>query len=183
MTMPVLFAHLVTSGLGPIVDGIAHVLMSPDDLLPVLGVGVLAGQNGPRAARAALFALPASWLAGGAMGWWTAQPVFSALPATGLFIVLGILVAVASRLPTSAIAFLSGTLGVLHGWPNGADMASNGRDPIALVGVAGVIFVLTALSSARVVSLTAPWSRVAVRVAGSWIAAIGLLMLGWALRG
>jgi hypothetical protein len=26
------------------------------------------------------------------------------------------------------------------------------------------------------------WVRVAVRVAGSWIAAIGLLMLGWAMR-
>jgi urease accessory protein len=33
-----------------------------------------------------------------------------------------------------------------------------------------------------VVSLRAAWARVAVRVAGSWIAAIGFLMLGWALR-
>lgn len=69
---------------------------------------------------------------------------------------------------------------MLHGWVNGADMAREARDPIALVGVAGTIFVLTALSSGQVVSLTAPWSRIAVRVAGSWIAAIGLLMVGWA---
>jgi hypothetical protein len=34
-----------------------------------------------------------------------------------------------------------------------------------------------------VVSLVAAWARIAVRVAGSWIAAIGLLMLGWNLRG
>jgi hypothetical protein len=34
-----------------------------------------------------------------------------------------------------------------------------------------------------VVSLGRPWMRIAVRVAGSWIAAIGLLLLGWALRG
>jgi hypothetical protein len=32
------------------------------------------------------------------------------------------------------------------------------------------------------VALRAPWTRIAVRVAGSWIAAIGLLLAGWALR-
>jgi hypothetical protein len=33
-----------------------------------------------------------------------------------------------------------------------------------------------------VVWLRADWSRIAVRVAGSWIAASGLLLLGWAAR-
>ena len=183
MTPPVVFAHLVTSGLGPVYDGIAHVLISPEDLIPVVGMGILAGQNGPRAARAALFTITPLWLAGGAMAWWFAQPVVAASPAAGLFILLGALIAIAWRLPTATIVVLSGTLGILHGWLNGVDMAREGRDPIALVGVAGTIFVLTALSSGHVVSLTAPWSRIAVRVAGSWIAAIGLLMFGWALRG
>ena len=32
-------------------------------------------------------------------------------------------------------------------------------------------------------SLRPPWRGIAVRVAGSWVAAIGLLMLGWSLRG
>jgi hypothetical protein len=35
------------------------------------------------------------------------------------------------------------------------------------------------MASALVVS-EKPWARIAVRVAGSWIAAIGLLMFGWA---
>jgi len=34
-----------------------------------------------------------------------------------------------------------------------------------------------------VVWLRPPWTRIAVRVVGSWIAAIGLLLLGWGLRG
>jgi len=33
-----------------------------------------------------------------------------------------------------------------------------------------------------VVSLRRPWTRIAVRVTGSWLAAVGLLMLGWGLR-
>jgi hypothetical protein len=45
------------------------------------------------------------------------------------------------------------------------------------------VFVLVALVAALVVSLRAQWVRVTVRVAGSWITAIGLLMLGWTYRG
>jgi hypothetical protein len=45
-----------------------------------------------------------------------------------------------------------------------------------------MLFVLVTLVSALVVSLGKPWARIAVRVVGSWIAAIGLLMFGWAMR-
>jgi hypothetical protein len=44
------------------------------------------------------------------------------------------------------------------------------------------LFVLVALASAFVVSLERPWTRIAVRVVGSWVAASGLLLLGWAFR-
>ena len=33
--------------------------------------------------------------------------------------------------------------------------------------------------SAAVVPLRAFWARIAVRVAGSWVVAVGILMLGW----
>jgi hypothetical protein len=42
---------------------------------------------------------------------------------------------------------------------------------------------VVALLAGQVASVRAPWARVAVQVAGSWIAAIGLFMLGWAVRG
>jgi len=42
---------------------------------------------------------------------------------------------------------------------------------------------LTLLISAAVVPLRAEWGRLVVRVIGSWVAAIGLLMLGWTLHG
>jgi len=44
------------------------------------------------------------------------------------------------------------------------------------------VFTLTALVTSLVVPLRMVWARVAVRVAGSWIAAVGLLLLGWTLR-
>lgn len=42
---------------------------------------------------------------------------------------------------------------------------------------------LLAIASAFVVSLRLHWMRIAVRVAGSWVTAIDLPMLGWSLRG
>jgi hypothetical protein len=45
------------------------------------------------------------------------------------------------------------------------------------------VFVLIVFAAAFVVQLRVQWARIAVRVAGSWIAASGLLMLGWSLRG
>ena len=45
------------------------------------------------------------------------------------------------------------------------------------------LFVLVALISAFVVSLKKNWARIVVRVAGSWVAAMGMLMFGWLIRG
>lgn len=52
----------------------------------------------------------------------------------------------------------------------------------ASLGLASAVFAVIALAAAVVVRLRAQWLRIAVRVAGSWIAASGLLMLGWAFR-
>ena len=58
----------MTTGLGPVYDGISHVFMSPDDLVPIIALALLAGLNGPAAGRSALFALTGAWLAGGILG-------------------------------------------------------------------------------------------------------------------
>ena len=74
-------------------------------------------------------------------------------------------------------------VGLLHGWLNGVSLAEVQREGLGLAGIASAAFVIVAMASASVVSLRAPWTRIAARVAGSWVAAIGLLMLGWNLRG
>jgi hypothetical protein len=74
-------------------------------------------------------------------------------------------------------------LGVLHGALNGGVLTQAGLGALGGAGVACAVFVVVSLGAGLVVSLKCPWTRVAVRVAGSWIAATGLLMLGWGLRG
>src|SRR5687768_17227229 len=71
-------AHLVNTGLGPFYDGVSHVLLSPEDLIPVIAMALLAGLNGPIAGRHTLFALTGSWLVAGVAGSLVAKPLLPA---------------------------------------------------------------------------------------------------------
>jgi hydrogenase/urease accessory protein HupE len=176
-------AHLVTTGLGPVYDGISHVLLSPEDLLPVLVMGLLAGLNGPTAGRRALFTLTLGWLLGGLAGFTAGDPLVPGGATAASFLVLGALTAADRRLSPSVVASIALIVGLLHGWLNGAAMAEAQLEPLGLLGIASATFVLVAVAGALVVPVRAAWARIAVRVAGSWVAAIGLLTLGWSLRG
>lgn len=175
-------AHLVTTGLGPLYDGISHLFLSFEDLLPVVAVALLAGLNGPKAGRLALFVVPVAWLLGGWAGFAMRAPLLPSTVTAASFLVLGGLTAADRKLPPTAITALAAALGLLHGWLNGAGIAEAGREALGLVGIVSAVFVVLALLAAFVVGLRPPWTRIAVRVAGSWIAAIGLLLLGWGLR-
>ncbi len=175
-------AHLVTTGLGPLYDGISHVLLSADDLLPVLAMSMLAGLNGPAAGRRALFGLSGAWLLGGLAGYLFGQALLPGTMTCVSFLVLGGLTAADRRLSSAVVLGIAVAVGLLHGWLNGTGIAAAQREALGLAGIGSAIFVVVALASAFVMSLRAGWMRIAVRVAGSWVAAIGLLMLGWSLR-
>ena len=176
-------AHLVNTGLGPVYDGISHLAMSPDDLLSALALSLLAGLSGAQAGRNILFLLPPIWLLGGLFGLRMEQEIYLPLFSILSFLVTGALVAMDRRLPLLLISALTCCFGFLHGFLNGTAMAQAGGGFLALLGISLAVFVLVALISALVVSLRTQWTRIAVRVAGSWITAIGLLMLGWTYRG
>ena len=173
-------AHLVTTGMGPVYDGIGHLLLTPEDLVPVLALAIYAGMWGADAGRRTMFLLPLAWFAGGLAGLTTGvDPLF---PMSAIsFIILGVLVAADLRMQDKTVAMLTVCLGLVHGFLNGAAMRE-GAGTLGLLGIMTMLFVLVTLASALVVSLKKPWTRIAVRVAGSWIAAIGLLMFGWAIR-
>jgi hydrogenase/urease accessory protein HupE len=175
-------AHLVTTGLGPVYDGIGHFMLSLDDVLPVIALALFAGLRGPAPGRHALLALPLAWMTGGIAGLLAGNaPTF---PLTSFsFLVLGGLVAADLSLPSVVVTLITILLGLMHGFLNGAAFRQAGSDALLeLLGVMTTLFVLVALFAALVLSLRRPWTRIVVRVAGSWIAATGLLLLGWSLH-
>ncbi len=174
-------AHLVTTGLGPLYDGFLHFALAPEDLVPVLALALLAGLRGVTHGRRALFVLPAAWLLGGVIGL-TVHGGVSLIWTALSFVLLGGLVASDARLPLGATTVLAALLGLGHGYLNGAALAQPGLGAVGLLGIVAAVFTLVALAASFVVPLRAVWARVVVRVAGSWIAAIGLLLIGWAIR-
>ena len=174
-------AHLVTTGLGPVYDGISHFALTPEDLVPALALALLAGLRGADHGRRALFALPTAGLLGGVVG--LAMPSGVHPVVTSLsFVILGGLVAADAKLPLIATTALAAILGLFHGFLNGTAMAQPGLGTSGVVGIVAAVFVLIALVASLVAPLRAAWARVIVRVAGSWIAATGLLLIGWGLR-
>jgi hydrogenase/urease accessory protein HupE len=174
-------AHLVTTGLGPVYDGLLHFALAPEDLVPALALALLAGLRGAAHGRRALFVLPAAWLLGGVLGLAAHGGMRPALTSIS-FVLLGSLVAADARLPLYATTMLAALLGLFHGYLNGTAMAQPGLGALGLLGIVVAVFTLVAVAASFVAPLRASWARVVVRVAGSWIAAIGLLLLGWAFR-
>jgi len=174
-------AHLNSTGMGPVYDGLAHFLLSPEDLLAVSALALLAGLRGTGHGRRALFVLPAAWLLGGLVGLAATKSITPILT-TFSFLLLGGLVAADAKLSLRAITSLAAVLGLINGHLNGAGMGQPGVGAVALLGLVFAVFVLVALMASFVVSLRWPWTRIAVRVVGSWIVACGFLMLGWTVR-
>jgi hydrogenase/urease accessory protein HupE len=175
-------AHLNSTGMGPIYDGLMHFLTSPEDLVPVLALALLAGLRGASHGRRALFTIPAAWLLGGLIGLSSTTANAHPMVAAAWFLLLGGLLAANANLSLRLTTALAALLGLYHGYFNGSGMGQTESAAVALLGLVFAVFVLIALAAAFVVRLRAEWARIAVRVAGSWIAASGLLMLGWAVR-
>ena len=176
-------AHLNATGMGPLYDGLMHFLMSPEDLVPALALALLAGLRGAAYGRRAMFTLPAAWLLGSLFGLTAAATNANPLFSSFWFLLLGGLVVADAKFSLRTMTALSALLGLVHGYLNGTGMGQSGFALAAILGLAAAVFVLIVLAAAFVVQLRVHWARIAVRVAGSWIAASGLLLLGWAVRG
>ena len=174
-------AHLVSTGMGPVYDGIGHLLLTPEDMIPTVAAAFFAGLRGPVTGRLLLFTFPLAWMLGGIFGLQGGSlPSFPM--AAGSSIVLGLLVALDLKMSPPLFAALAGLIALMHGYLNGV-VLSAGPGLSGLFGIMAALFALLALGSAAVLTLKAIWMRIVVRVLGSWSAAIGILAVGWHYAG
>lgn len=175
-------AHLNSTGMGPVYDGFMHFLMSPEDIVPVLALALLAGLRGAAYGRRALFTVPCSWLLGGFVGLSAVTAPLHPFISAAWFLLMGGLLAADAEISLRTTTALAALLGIYHGYLNGTGLGTSSTSVVALFGLVFAVFVLVALAAAFVAQLRAEWARIATRVAGSWIAASGVLMLGWAVH-
>lgn len=172
-------AHTVSTSAGAFWGGLLHVVSAPEHLLALVGLGLLLGLAGRAVADEPLMLVVPLALAAG-VG--IARAAALASPDRCLLVLsllaLGGLVAAALPIARPWLACLAVGAGGLHGLANGAALppelsATTFAAGVALAGFLLVIYAAELARRARVL-----WARTAVRVAGSWIAATGILVLG-----
>ncbi len=172
------FAHVVNRRFGDFYAGMLHPFAGFEHILPIVAMALLAGQRGVTVGRAVLLAFPLALTVGIILGMTGSALKIVEVINLGSFIVLGALVAGAWHLPKNALIWLSIFFGLAQGYANGVDITNEVSASLFLLGVVASSVILIAFSAATVVSLKSDWQHVAVRVVGSWILAIGIMMFG-----
>ncbi len=179
-------AHIIGARLGDFYAGAAHPLSDLQDVLLWVGLGLLAGAQGPSTARPLVLAFPLGLLAGLGLHMATNVSFDSALAAAGLLVALGLLLATELRVHPALLCAITIGLAVMRGASNASGMAQETNALLFAAGLALAGYVTITLSMAATAAFkkadaNAPaWRRIALRALGSWIAAIGLMMGGLA---
>lgn len=177
-------AHLVSTELGPFYDGAAHPLVTPEDLLVILALAALAALRGADGGRRALLGLCTAWATATALAFaWGGSASISPLVVAVVLVALGVACATNRALSPTLLFVLGSVIGVLHGIENGSAARAADGVWLSALGIATGVSVLAILATALGVHLERRGAALALRVAGSWIAAIGLLFAGWQLSG
>lgn len=183
LTAPTASAHMAVEGAGEIGNGALHPVMTPTHVLILLGLGLLLGQQAPLdlGKRLRVFA-PASSVALLFTVSGTIKEVYPPL-LISLALCIAILVALGKKLPP----FIPETICALAasgvGLDSGVETGSLSSILKTLIGtwlaVNALVFYIAICASN---GAERPWAIAGIRVIGSWITAISLMILAVELR-
>lgn len=181
------FGHDLSVSHGPFLGAAFHVLTEFDHLAAYVCVGLLCGvvcSNRRPAMLTMVLILLVLSLAAAAM-----RSVAQAFEPMEVFLsplslmLGGSWVALASaRLPWVGVT-VAAAVTVVHSIANGIAIGHDSSPTLASLGVASAVVLLVAAGASIASLARSPPGRIAVRVLGSWVVALGLLQLGLAVRG
>jgi urease accessory protein len=173
-------AHSSVQGVGDFYAGLLHPVTALEQAILLFALGLLVGQLGQRHQ----VILPVFWcsLAVGAVVAHLLPFVPGAVGWANLLslLVVGGLIAAAKELPKYGYWAVALLFGFTHGYDNGVEIAAPTRALVFIPGVvlaAVLVSVYGAVIAGYVVRKKTDWMQIALRVAGSWTVAIGLLVL------
>lgn len=178
-------AHLTAPGMNAFSSGLLHPWMTPAHVIILLALGLWLGQHVPlRLGLPCKVFAPAAALALAV----SATPLLPVVPPStlaGIALVLSAVVALEAHLPSLARGILFAAAAIGIGLDSGPETAKP-FDTFSTLAGTWVSLGLGLVNIAYYVSLAAArqkkWISIGIRVAGSWIFAISLLMIAFALR-
>lgn len=169
-------AHPGHAGNGGLAGGFAHPFSGIDHILAMIAVGLLAAQIGGRA----LWMLPLTFVAlmtgGGLMNLsgvpvpWVEQGIMASV------LVLGLLIAIAVKMPIAMPLFLVGLFAICHGYAHVAEMRAGVSPAGYALGFIAATTILHGIGITLGLAARRFASHQLVRLSGAAIAACGLLL-------
>ncbi|MBC7681575.1 MAG: HupE/UreJ family protein [Ferruginibacter sp.] len=182
-------AHSSVAGMNSFYAGLLHPLLTLPHMLVLAGLGIWLGQHPPLRLKTPLLAFAAGCAAALLLTTRIAIPpssqnvVMTVVMAVALG--CGILVAASARLPVGLRATVAAVAAIAVALDSGVDSAPTVlATSFTLLGTWISTTVLLA-NVAYYTSLCPPrqWVQIALRIAGSWMAAASVLVLAFALKG
>lgn len=176
-------AHLTVEGVGDVANGALHPLMTPAHVLVFLSLGLLLGQQVPFELKTPMRVfMPA--LAGALL--FDLTGMLDGIPQTlliALAMVLAVLVALEVRIPRVVGGVLCAATACGIGLDSGL---GGGPTLVVLKTLAGTWLSLNAavfyIAICASNGADRKWARTGIRVLGSWILAISLMVIAFSLR-
>lgn len=170
-------AHSPIQGIGNFYNGVLHPVLVPAHLLLLMAVGLFLGQQGPKAIQSALGVYAVSTVAGLTAAWFSIS-IETETAILVLSAVIGLVIAIAPKLPLLWCGFIALVAGFLLGIDS-AQEALSGEDKFVSLfgsGVAIYFLVLYPMALADYLNKKA-WQKIGIRIVGSWVASSSLLVL------
>lgn len=174
------FAHLNPEEHGSFMAGVSHPFFGADHILAMIAVGIWASQiSVSQNDRKALWIVPSAFVGTMAIGFLMAvygvELPFVEPAILASVIGLGLLVAMAAKLPTAAAAAIVGVFALFHGHAHGGELGSAGAFQFGIG-----LMIATAILHVSGIALglgIARFGNIAARAAGALTALAGLSLV------
>lgn len=179
MAPTVAWAHTPIKGIGGFYNGLLHPVVVPAHLLSLLAIGLLMGQQPRQSAGQSFLGFALAFPAGLIIAGLGVNLPFDTLP-LAIAAVLGLAVAAKPPLPAIVVHVAAMATGLVIGWDSPADGAGIRAAALSGFGATLGAFYIVIMVAALTLARKRPWQGIAVRVAGSWIAASAVMVLALA---
>ena len=170
------YAHTPVEGVGNFYNGLLHPVLVAAQLLSLIVVGLLFGQQGRKSIRLTLPAFLVALIIG--LGIVAFDVTFNAeITLLVISVIIGILVALALHLPQPMNLFLAIALGIILGLDSPQEELWGVSKFYALVGTFLGAMLCIAFTTSLALFLNRSWQRILVRILGSWGAASAFMVL------
>ena len=182
-------AHIVAARLGDFYAGALHPLTDLQDIVLWTALGIFAGSIGPERGRWLVLIMPLGLLAGFSMELALGIGTLGALGNAALMVCVGLLLAAGIRTNAPTLLAIALGLALTRGAVNADGIVPETNRVLFAAGLATAGYTAITLVMAATVAFRrsaggrpGSWQAIAIRVCGSWIAAIGLMLGGVALK-